>query len=96
MPIGGRGGNGLGSFDGKPEKVVRREIWFLKWGTSYLPIHWKGFVVMALVIVPILAVTVAGWIVLEHLGHGDFDGLLLIIMICIGLMILFPIAKRHS
>ncbi len=75
---------------------MRREIWFLKWGASYIPIHWKGFAAMALVLIPTSAVIMVGQAILRRLGYGNYDVMLFMAVLAAGLTILFPIAKRHS
>ena len=75
---------------------MRREIWFQKVAWSYIPCHWKGFAVMAAIILPTLAAITLAHTALDALGFSGADGLPFPIFLISAVLFLLGIAKRHS
>lgn len=75
---------------------MNREIWFERWGWSYLPCHWKGFAVMAVVGFPTIAASSAAALILDHLGYKDLVPLAFSILIGAAIFTLRAFAKRTS
>ena len=75
---------------------VQRERWFQKVGCSYTPCHWKGFAIMAAVIVPTVAAILLGQKALDGLGYRSADELPFPIFFIPALVFLLGVTKRHS
>lgn len=75
---------------------MQREVWFQRVAWSYVPCHWKGFAVMAAVILPTLTAIFVGQMVLDVLGYRSADWLPLPVFLIPALLLLLGIAKRHS
>ncbi len=75
---------------------MRREIWFLRWGMGYMPIHWKGVVLTAAAAFFTLAVTASVVTILHWAGHRGWGELVFFGTLIGTLMILLPVARRHS
>ena len=75
---------------------MQREVWFEKVGWSYMPCHWKGVAVMAVIIFPAIAAIMLGQMALESIGYGRADWLPFAAVFIPALFFLFRIAKRHS
>ncbi len=75
--------------------MSEQEIWFERWLWSYMPIHWKGWAVIAGMIFVGLAFTGLCVLIASWLGHpnlGDL-GFLIIPAMVFGLD---PFVRRHS
>lgn len=78
------------------EVILEREIWFEKIGVGYMPCHWKGFAVMAGVILPTLGAMFFGQLALDRLGYGSVDWLAFPLFFIPALFFLLGVAKGHS
>jgi hypothetical protein len=69
-----------------------REVWFDRWFWSYMPCHWKGWVLIASVA---MLVSAAVWalIVMLHPQDGDPRPFL---VLPVGFVVLRVLAERHS
>jgi hypothetical protein len=75
---------------------LKREIWFEKVAWSYMPCHWKGFGVMAAVILPTVLAIFLGQTVLNGLGYRSANWLPFPNFFIPALFFLLRIAKHHS
>jgi hypothetical protein len=75
---------------------LQHEIWFEKVAWSYMPCHWKGFGVLAAVILPTVAAILVSQAVLDRLGYRTVDWLPFPIFFTTALLFLLGMAKRHS
>ncbi|WP_230769320.1 hypothetical protein [Sphingomonas sp. Leaf4] len=75
---------------------MQREVWFEKVAWSYVPCHWKGFAVMAAIIIPTVTAILLEQMTLNRLGYPNADLLAFAIFFVPALFSLLVIAKRHS
>lgn len=73
-----------------------REIWFKKVLWSYMPFHWKGWAIMAVIVVPVFVLTMIAQSVLGGLGYDRAADLSFFILFIPAWVSLLVIAKRHS
>ncbi len=76
--------------------TVQREVWFEKVAWNYMPCHWKGFAVMAAIILPTVAAIILAQLLLNRLGYADAEWLPIVIFFPPAQLSLLVIAKRHS
>jgi uncharacterized membrane protein YcfT len=76
--------------------TVQREVWFIRMGWSYVPCHWKGIAVMAVVILPAVAAIDLGQAALDDLGYPKADWLPFPVFFVPASLFLLRVAKRHS
>ena len=75
---------------------MQREVWFEKVTWSYMPCHWKGFAVMAVIIFPTVAAIILTQMLLNSFGYGHAEWLPFVIFFIPALSFLLGVAKRHS
>jgi hypothetical protein len=75
---------------------MKRDIWFEKVAWSYIPSHWKGFAVMAAIILPTIAAIMLAQMLLINLGYKNAEWLPFVIFLIPAVLLLLGVAKRHS
>jgi hypothetical protein len=75
---------------------LQREVWFEKVAWSYVPCHWKGFAVLAAIIIPTAAAILVTQSALDRIGYSSADLLVFATFFVPALFSLLVIAKRHS
>ena len=73
-----------------------REIWFEKVGWNYMPCHWKGWAVMAAVVVPAVSLSMLSEWALRSSGYRVAADFVFLIIFGLGYISLWTITKRHS
>lgn len=69
-----------------------REVWFDRWLWSYMPCHWKGWALIASVVLPMVAAV----LILTLMLHPDDGDPRPFLVLPIGFVVLLVLAERHS
>ncbi len=76
--------------------MAKREIWFERWLWSYVPCHWKGWLVLASVVTCSLVTIGLLSIAVRWAGHPDWDTWIFIIVFVVTMGILEAVCSDHS
>jgi hypothetical protein len=76
----------------EPRNKQGREIWFDRWLWSYMPCHWKGWV---LLLGSVIIVNASVWL-LMWLTNADADDPRPFLALPVGIIALLIVVERHS